>query len=153
MTSGRQRQHIRYGIPFSRSGDRLDSSTVGTSGRQHFQYLDCTAMTLLTTRTVGSLAYSLHGSRGSGGSPIRTLTHAKADFAVDSRLYPPSHQPRNLRKGHTSRTRTSLPSARGISICVMCAYPAGVTSHSPMGSPAAASNPAETKLDAKINRM
>jgi hypothetical protein len=28
----------------------------------------------------------------------------------------------------------------------MCAYPAGVTSQPPIGSPAAASNPAETRL-------
>ena len=46
-------------------------------------------MTLFTTRTVGSLANNLHGSSGPGGSPINTLTHANADFEVDSRLYPP----------------------------------------------------------------
>lgn len=62
---------------------------VDVSGRKHFQYLDCVLMTLLTTRTVGSLAYNLQGSSGPGGSPINTCTQANADFAVDSRLYPP----------------------------------------------------------------
>jgi hypothetical protein len=47
-------------------------------------------------------------------------------------------------KGGTSNTKTIFPSASGMSMCVICAYPAGVTSHPPMGSPAAASNPAET---------
>src|SRR5438552_3164116 len=103
-------------------------------------------MTLFTTRTVGSLGYNFHGSSGPGGSPINTLTHAKADFDVDSRLYPPCYCQIKFLGESTSRTRTSLPSASGMSICVICAYPAGETSHPPIGSPAAASNPAETEL-------
>ena len=83
-------------IPFNRSGAGLFPSNVSyverylpivvISGRKHFQYLDCVAITLLTTRTVGSLAYSLHGSSGPGGSPINTRTHARADLAVAPRL-------------------------------------------------------------------
>jgi hypothetical protein len=103
-------------------------------------------MTLFTTRTVGSLAYILHGSSGPGGSPINTFTHAKADFDVDSKLYPPYQI--SLAYGRsTSSTKTSFPCARGMSMCVICAYPSGVTSHPPIGSPAAASNPADTTLE------
>ena len=45
---------------------------------------------------------------------------------------------------HTSSATTSLPFASPESICVICAYPAGVTWHSPRSSPSAASKPAET---------
>jgi len=82
------------------------------SGRQHFQNFDCWAMTLLTTRTVGSVAYNLHGSSGPGISPINTFTQANADFEVDSKLYPPYRiNPRSTAKGTVllTPTPTCLP--------------------------------------------
>lgn len=71
---------------------------------------------------------------GGGASPNKTFIHAKADIAVELRLYPPS------------RAIAILPLLTDFNMCTICAYPTGVTLHCPIGSSMAASKPAETKL-------
>ena len=50
----RSRTRCVYPLGMARAG--VVVPIVCDCGRQHFQYLDCTSMTLFTTRTVGSLA-------------------------------------------------------------------------------------------------
>lgn len=104
---------------------------------QHSQYSRCTFFTNFIVSIhscLGTRPFSIAG----GESPKRTFKQPRADKAVELRLYPPSS------------AIAILPLLMDFSICVIWAYPAGVTLHCPIGSSIAASKPAETiKISAK----